>query len=83
MKLNKRQTIHELKILAIGGAIIAAMFAIVWAVRLSIQYSAMIATGIAYLGAAYCLGYIIIYFTQQAKRNERNERNQRRNRKLD
>ena len=71
MKFNKRQTIHELKILAIGGAIIAAMFAVVWLVRLSIQYSAMIATGIVYLGAAYCLGHIIIYFTQQAKRNER------------
>lgn len=71
MKFNKRQTIHELKIFAIGGVIIAAMFAIVWLVRFSIQYSAIIATGIVYLGAAYCIGHIIIHFTQQSKRNER------------
>lgn len=80
MKYYNKKTLHELTILGIGFSVISAMFILVWLVRLSIQYSAMIATGIAYLGAAYCLGYIIIYFTQQSKRNERNER---RNRKLD
>jgi hypothetical protein len=46
--------------LAIGGAIVALIFFVVWIVMLFKRYAAIIATAVAIIGFAYILGEIVM-----------------------
>ena len=46
--------------LAIGGAIVALIFFVVWIVMLFKRYAAIIATTVAIIGFAYILGEIVL-----------------------
>ena len=46
--------------LAIGGAIVALIFFVVWIVMLFKRYAAIIATTVAIIGFAYILGEIVM-----------------------